>query len=194
MHTATEVFDTSAISIGGDSEHGLQVAEPRIPAALEIPIPRHGCAGLHRQLQPVVSQSQFYFGEFARCDIRNHSANAQFSAGPIVELAAARFHPEHATIRRDYAMAYLNAGVFGVEFGKGGDQSFSVIRVDYGQQLFANNVRSFVDSEDLRAFPGEHGHARTGVPLESKHPARLGCKTKALLTLSQCLQSLESDS
>src|SRR5262245_48245499 len=91
------------------------------------------------------------------------------------------------------AMANLNAGVFGGETGKRGAQSFSIVRVDFAEELFANIVRSFIHSENLHAFAGEHGHTGNSIPLVRKHPARLGGEAKALVAFSQCLQSLESN-
>jgi hypothetical protein len=54
MHRTTEIFDVSIVDVGGNAEHGRQVAEPGIAVRLEIPFPAHRLARLHRQPEPIV--------------------------------------------------------------------------------------------------------------------------------------------
>src|SRR5579863_7405313 len=67
MYATNELLNTCGIGVGRDSEDSLQVAEPKIPSALDIRFPRHRCASLHCQTEPIIGQtemeSQFASGE-----------------------------------------------------------------------------------------------------------------------------------
>src|SRR6516165_6835502 len=58
VYAATEVFHASGIGMAWDSKHGLQVAEPRVSPALNVPVPSHGLAGLHGHAKPIPSQAE----------------------------------------------------------------------------------------------------------------------------------------
>src|SRR5215510_11389810 len=60
------------------------------------------------------------------------------------------------------------------------------------QDLLVDDVRSFIDSDDMRALSGEHGRASSSIPLINKHLGGLGCQTKTFLAFSLCLYGLES--
>ena len=53
MHRATKVFDTSGIGRRGDPKHRREVTEPGVTTRPEVPVPAHGLARLHGQVQPL---------------------------------------------------------------------------------------------------------------------------------------------
>src|SRR5215203_7015186 len=55
MHQTAEVVGVSDVDVGRHPED-RQVTEPRTAIRLEIPLPAHGPAGLHRQPEPIVGE------------------------------------------------------------------------------------------------------------------------------------------
>ena len=62
MHRTIEIFEVSDVDVGGNAEHGRQVAEPGLAVRLKIPFPAHRLARLHGQPEPIVGDVALGFG------------------------------------------------------------------------------------------------------------------------------------
>src|SRR5258708_35722216 len=61
MNVRIEVFWTAGKTLGRNSKHRFQVAEPGISPDLKVPLPTRSFAGFHRRTKPVIGNCQVRF-------------------------------------------------------------------------------------------------------------------------------------
>src|SRR5688572_21177005 len=78
VDAAKEVLSVSNESRGLDAQHASQIAEPAMPAALDVPVPSHGLAGLQGYVEQGVRRSAFHLPDDLFGDICHRAGNSQY--------------------------------------------------------------------------------------------------------------------
>src|SRR5271163_1190179 len=187
VHVTIRIFCSSDEGLGGHSENALQVPEPGISSALEVPLPSYGPAGLHRETQPVVSEGKFSFFNLALGDIRSHAYNPQHLP-MFVEVCTTRpIQPDHFTVGTHHSIADVKVRVFRAKRSHGGEESFPVVWVNVSYCLLTGSPRCVLDPKDRAGFRRAHEGIGDSIPLISEHLSGLGCPMKPFFTFAQNL-------
>src|SRR5271156_4942191 len=187
VHVTIKIFCSAHKGLGGYSENALQVTEPGISSALQIPLPSYGPTGLHRETQPAVGQGKFLFLHLALGDIRGHAYNPQHLPVFVKVCTTGSIQPDHFTVGAHHSIADMKVRVFRAKRSHSGEESFPVVWVNVSRCLLTGSPRGVLDPEDLAGFWRAHEGIGDSIPLVGEHLSGFSRQMKPFFAVAQYL-------